>query len=57
MSVHDVPAAHGDQKRVLNPLELELQMVLATMWVLAIEPGSSRRVVTAISPALGELSF
>ena len=30
----------GSQKWVLNPIELEL-LKLATVWVLAIDPGSS----------------
>ena len=38
-----MPGAQGGQKRVLDPLELELQMVGATMWVLGIEPRQSAR--------------
>jgi hypothetical protein len=33
-------AAHLGQKRVPNPLELELQTIVSCMWVLGIEPWS-----------------
>lgn len=33
-----VPGAHGDQKSVLDPLGLELKIVV---WVLGIKPGPS----------------
>lgn len=39
-----MPGAHIDQNRPPDTLELELQMVLATTWVLGIEPGSPGRV-------------
>ena len=41
-----VPYALRNQKRVLDPLELELQ---AFMWVLGIEPGSSGRTARALN--------
>ena len=33
-----MPDAHRGQKKVFNPLELELQRNVATKWVLGIEP-------------------
>lgn len=36
-----MPGACGEQKAALDPLELELEMLLAAMWVREIEPGSS----------------
>jgi hypothetical protein len=41
--------ACGGQKRVSDPLELELQMLLATMWMLAIELGSSGKAVLLLT--------
>lgn len=38
--------AHGGQKRVLDPLKLELQMILSHLWVLGIEPGSCGRAAS-----------
>lgn len=41
--------AHRDQKRVLDPLELELQVVVNhPKWKLESEPGSSARAVSAL---------
>ena len=34
--------AHGGHRRASDPLEVELQLVPAAMWVLGIEPGSSK---------------
>lgn len=53
--------AYGDQRRVLHPLELELQAVTSyLMWLLGTEHGSSARVACTLnswasSPALLEL--
>ena len=44
-----VPDVHRDQKRALDSLELELQMVVTTMWVLGTEPRSSTRAVSALT--------
>ena len=41
-------SALGSQKRVLDPLGLELQMVVSTLWELGIEPGTSERAVSAV---------
>jgi hypothetical protein len=38
----------GGQKRVLNPLDLELQMVVVVMWVLGIEIWTSARAAGAL---------
>lgn len=38
-----------DQKRSLDPLGLELQMVMSTMWVLEIKSESCRRTANALS--------
>jgi hypothetical protein len=47
-SVHHVcTQCCGDQRRTSDPLELELQVVVATMWVLRIEPRSSGRPASA----------
>lgn len=35
-----VACSHRSQKRASDPLELELQLVWATMWMLRIKPGS-----------------
>lgn len=48
--------AHGNEKGTYNPLELELQALWATLWVLGSKSGSSTRAVNtltcwAISPA------
>lgn len=41
-SVHVSTDSHGSQKQVLDPLELELQVVVShCTWVLGIEPGSA----------------
>lgn len=40
-----VPCAylvHRDQKRALNPLELDLQTAVNHMWMVGIKPASSR---------------
>lgn len=51
-----MPGGPGSQKRVLGPLELELWMVISSVWMLEIEPKSSGRTSSilsycAISPA------
>ena len=43
------PDTLSDQKKVLDSLELELQMVLSTMWVLGTELRSSTRAVSALN--------
>ena len=54
LSAH-VEQCRGSQKRISDSngtgviLELELQMFLATMWVLVIEPGSFARAVGALN--------
>ena len=42
--------------RVLNPLELELQIVWADIWVLRIEPKSPGRAVSSTEPTLQSLN-
>lgn len=37
-----VGSAHRDQKRVLDPQELGLQMTMSTVWVLGMEPRSCK---------------
>jgi hypothetical protein len=49
MSVHHVPGANGGQKKILGPLELELQMIISYHEVLGIEPGSSGRASSALN--------
>ena len=52
MSEHHLAAWYGVfgyQKRELNPLELELQMVIRYPVVLGLKPGSSERIVNAIN--------
>lgn len=39
---------HGDQKKVLNPLELEIVQLLASVWMLETEPGSSAKAFSAL---------
>ena len=34
-----LPGDCGSQKRMLDLLELELQLIVADMWVIEIEPG------------------
>jgi hypothetical protein len=36
-----MPDAHGIQKREIDLLELELQVVMNLLWLLGIEPGPS----------------
>jgi hypothetical protein len=36
--------AHGAEKRVMDPLELELQKVFSSMWVLGTELGFSSNI-------------
>ena len=43
--LHHVHVVIGDQKRVLDLLELEFQGVVSHLWVLESEPGSSERAV------------
>lgn len=38
-----MPGSHGVQKRVSDPLELELWMVMSTLWMVGIEHGFSAR--------------
>ena len=53
-----MPSAYGKQKkRTWTPLELEVQMLVATMWVLGTEPASSAKEAStlrcrAVSPTL-----
>lgn len=46
-----MPGTHRGQKRSLDTLELELQIVVA-LWLLGLEPCSSRRKSGPIYPAL-----
>lgn len=51
-----MPGDPGGQKRVLGPLELELQMVISAVWMLELEPKSSEGASSilsyyAVSPA------
>jgi hypothetical protein len=36
-------SVHGSHKRGLDPLELELQVIVSLIWVLEIKPMSSAR--------------
>lgn len=46
------------QERVLNPLELELKLLRAIMWVLEIKPRSFTRATSALNQsALSSLAF
>lgn len=45
-----VPGAHGGQKRVLDSLELELQMVVSCHRVLGTEPRSPGRAMSTLNP-------
>jgi hypothetical protein len=47
-----MPSAYGDQMKVSNPLELELQMVMSYGVRLGAEPESSTREMLSV-----ELSF
>lgn len=40
-SVFHVAGANGSQKRIVSPLELELQMIIGYHKVLGIKPGCS----------------
>lgn len=42
------PSTHGSQKSVLYSLELKVQMMCSTFWVLEVEPGLSVRVASVI---------
>jgi hypothetical protein len=44
-----VPGAHGSQRRVSDPLELELQFVVSCHVVLGIKPRSSEKVVSSLN--------
>lgn len=44
-----ISSACGDQKRVLGPMEWELQVVDSIMWVLEIEPAYPGRAVDALN--------
>jgi hypothetical protein len=44
-----VSGSHGSQKRVLDPLELELQTAATTIWVLGVEPGASERALCSFT--------
>ena len=46
---HMYAGAHGGQKRALDPLELELQIILSAMWVSEIKPRSSARALIALN--------
>jgi hypothetical protein len=56
MYLHHVYAgAWGTQKRVLDPLELELQLVWATQhrcWELNLGPPQEQQVLLTIEPSL-----
>lgn len=43
------PGALGGQKRMSDPLELELQMIMSHHKVLGIQPRSSERAVQALT--------
>lgn len=43
------PHAQKDQISVLDPLQLELQVVVTSMWMLGINPGSSERAVMLLT--------
>ena len=49
--VHHIHAlACGDQKKALEPLELDLQITMSLLvWVLGTEPGSSKRTTNALN--------
>jgi hypothetical protein len=48
--VHHTPAsAQGDQMRVTNATELELQALVSHLQCLGIEPGFSARVLRAVN--------
>lgn len=42
-----MPGACRGQKRPMDPLEVDLQMAVATMWVLGLRPRPSGRAVGA----------
>lgn len=47
--VHRMHAAPTEQKRVLNPLELVLEVAVSLpVWVLGTEPGSSPGVASVL---------
>lgn len=46
-----MPSTQGVQKKALDPLELQLQMVISYLWFLGIEPRSSGIIVSALLPA------
>lgn len=52
MSVYQVykPGVCGRPKKPLGPLELELQIVVRTMWVVAISPRLFGRAASALNP-------
>lgn len=49
-----MPAVCRGQKRWLNPLERELQIVVSYMWVLGIKPGplEEQKAFLTIEPSL-----
>lgn len=51
-----VPDACGGQKRVLDSLELELEMIVSHQWELGT-PGSSARAARALKSHLSSLEF
>ena len=50
-----MPGTHGNQKRALDPLELELQMDVATTLVLGITAMSSAITIGALD--CGDISL
>lgn len=50
------PGIHGNQKRLSDPLELQLQTCWAMMWVLGIEPRPHGRAASQWSKPLSNLS-
>lgn len=49
LSIHHICAWCLLKKSTSDPLKLELQMVLVSMWVLGTKPRSSARATSALS--------
>jgi hypothetical protein len=47
-----MPVSCKGQKRVVDPLELELQLVVSSVWVLAAQPRSMEQVLLTTEPSL-----